>query len=64
MVASGSKLTALGWTHADVSLLSNRRSMHIAARFLIDVQGVGGRVLRKSVLNLADASRCPSTPAP
>jgi len=35
-----------------------------AARFFIDVDGVGGRVLRKSVRRAADVSRCPSTPVP
>lgn len=35
-----------------------------AARFFIDVCSVGGRVLRESVRRAADASRCPSTPAP
>ena len=53
-----------GNIHTDVSLRSNRRSIcFTAARFFIDVWSVGGRVLTKSVRNLADASRCPSTPA-
>src|ERR1700690_117070 len=62
------RLKLLGWRHTDVSLRSNRRSgwvEHPAARFLIDVGGVGGRVLPVSVhLSMAESQLGPSTPAP
>src|ERR1700693_2073843 len=53
------RLRSLGWRHTDVSLRSNRRSgwvEHPAARFLIDVGGVGGRILPASVhLSMAES---------
>src|SRR5206468_2180841 len=50
-VHSACNVKNAGVAHTDVILLSNRRSggLALAARFFIDVDGVGGRVLRKSV---------------
>ncbi len=53
----------LGW-HTQRKLADKSAVSIPAARFFIDVDGVGGRVLRKSVRRAADVSRCPSTPVP
>ena len=63
IVASRSKVTTLGW-HTPTLACVQIGGQCTAARFFIDVRGVGGRVLTESVRCTAEACRCPSTPAP
>jgi hypothetical protein len=57
------KVKERGWGGTHRRELADKSAVRIsAARFFIDVWGVGGRVLRKSVRCAADVSRCPSTP--
>jgi len=58
-----SKVTTLGW-HTPTLACVQIGGQYTAARFFIDVRGVGGRVLTESVRCTAEACRCPSTPAP